>query len=73
MWRACLALHEALANHNTARKPQASGGIYPVKYLEALTQFIILLVLLTALVITLPLFIIGGIAWAGWAWVRGRG
>ncbi len=43
-----------------------------MKLLEALTQFIILLVLLTALVITLPLFIVGGIAWAGWAWARGR-
>jgi hypothetical protein len=44
-----------------------------MKYLEALTQLILLLVLLTALVITLPLFIVGGIAWATWAWVRGRG
>lgn len=43
-----------------------------MKYLEALTQLILLLVLLTALVITLPLFIVGGIAWAGWAWARGR-
>jgi len=44
-----------------------------MKYLEALTQLVILLVLLAALVITLPLFIVGGIAWSGFAWVRGRG
>lgn len=41
-----------------------------MKYLEALTQLILLLVLLTALVITLPLFIVGGIAWSGWAYAQ---
>lgn len=44
-----------------------------MKYLEALTQLILLLVLLAALIITLPLFIICGIAWSGFAWVRGWG
>lgn len=41
-----------------------------MKYLEALTQLILFFAFITALVITLPLFIIGGIAWSGWAYAR---